>query len=190
MWLNAFPATNGVSQTLSPRTIVTGLTLDFRAHCRIEPGSYVQTHEEHNNSMLTRTVGAIALLPSGNSQGGHYFLSLNTGRRIHRQHWTELPMPAEVINRVHSLGRNSPKGLTFGWRDATEIYDDIDADDNVTVDDLQGVYRFQILIEESLVGFLQVLIIILGNRIKKNNNSEGSKKKHSSLVSYKTKAQK
>ena len=30
MWLNAFPVSSGVSDTISPRTIMTGTTLDFK----------------------------------------------------------------------------------------------------------------------------------------------------------------
>jgi hypothetical protein len=33
-WLNSFPHPDGISDTLSPRTIVTGRTVDFRRHCR------------------------------------------------------------------------------------------------------------------------------------------------------------
>jgi hypothetical protein len=32
-WLNAFPYPDGVSKTLSPRTIVTGSTLNYNLHC-------------------------------------------------------------------------------------------------------------------------------------------------------------
>ena len=39
----------------------------------------MQTHEYHDNSMRTRTVGAITLRPKGNSQGFFYLLSLTTG---------------------------------------------------------------------------------------------------------------
>jgi hypothetical protein len=102
-WLNAFPNKLGVSQTLSPRNIVTGLGIDYTKHCRIVYGQYMQTHEKHNNLMTTCTVGALALCPTGNQQGGHYFYSLMTGMRLHRTHWTELPMPAEVKDRVHAL---------------------------------------------------------------------------------------
>jgi len=131
MWLNMFPAHDGISDTLSPRNIVTGQSVDYKRHCRIETGAYVQTHEEHDNSMCPRTIGAIALRPTGNAQGGYYFLSLSTGRRIHRQHFTELPMPDDVIDRVHQLARQSKAalGLTFGWRDGTEI--DEQDDDSV-----------------------------------------------------------
>jgi len=42
----------------------------------LEFGRYVQTNKKHNNSIEPRTSGAIALRPSGNEKGGHYFLSL------------------------------------------------------------------------------------------------------------------
>jgi hypothetical protein len=71
-WLNMLPPDNGVSETLSPRALVTGLQLDYKRHCQLEFRSYVQVHEEHDNTMQTRTTGAIALRPSGNSQGRHY----------------------------------------------------------------------------------------------------------------------
>jgi hypothetical protein len=83
-WLNMFPSSDGVSDTLSPTGIIVGLKLDYNTHCQVEFGSYVQTHEEHDNSMTTRTTGAIALRPTCNTQGGYYFLSLSSGRRLTR----------------------------------------------------------------------------------------------------------
>jgi hypothetical protein len=81
-WLNSFPAKGGVSKTLSPRSIVTGQSIDYRKHCQLEYGDYVQTHEIHNNSLTSRTTGAIALRPTGNAQGGYYFICLSPGNRI------------------------------------------------------------------------------------------------------------
>lgn len=114
-WLNNFPPTQGVSSTLSPRYIMTGFNIDYTKHCRLEFGAYAQVHEDHNNTMATRTTGAIALRPTGNLQGGHYFMSLETGRRLNRNHWTEIPMPKDVIDRVHTLARrsNAYKQLIF-----------------------------------------------------------------------------
>lgn len=83
-WLNAFPCHNGVSGTLSPRTIITGQTVDYNRHCRYGFGEYVQTHEQHDNTMAPRTIGALALRPTGNAQGNFYFFSLSTGRIINR----------------------------------------------------------------------------------------------------------
>jgi hypothetical protein len=75
MIVEMFPANNGVSDTMSPREIVAGLQIDFHKHCELEFGEYVQTHEEHDNTMATRTTGAIALRPTGNAQGATIFLA-------------------------------------------------------------------------------------------------------------------
>jgi hypothetical protein len=99
-WLNAFPHSDGASSTLSPRYFLTGKHLDFTKHVRAEFGAYVQTHEQHSNDMTVRTLGAICLGPSGNEQGGHWFLSLPTGMRIHRHKWTALPLPDDAVTRV------------------------------------------------------------------------------------------
>jgi len=64
-WLNCFPHKEGIHTTLSPRTIVTGSKIDFNKHCKLQFGTYVQMHEQHNNSLLPRTAGAIALTQPG-----------------------------------------------------------------------------------------------------------------------------
>jgi hypothetical protein len=71
LWLNAFPPSSGVSKTYSPRTIMTGTTLDYSKHCKIPFGAYVETHEENNptNNMKERTRAAICLGPTANFQG-------------------------------------------------------------------------------------------------------------------------
>jgi hypothetical protein len=68
-WLNAFPVADGISERFSPRALIIGQDVDFNKHCSLEFGTYVQVHEEHNNTMLARTTGAIALRPTGNVQG-------------------------------------------------------------------------------------------------------------------------
>jgi hypothetical protein len=131
-WLNIFPANDGVSAVQSPRRIMTGQQVNYGLHCQLVFGEYTQVHKSHDNSMLTQTTGTIALRPTGNAQGGYYFMSLTTGKRLSRYAWTSLPMPGEVIERVHALARQNPAGgqLVFGWRDGTEIADTInDADD-------------------------------------------------------------
>ena len=49
--------------TLSPGTIITGLTIDCMKHCRLEFGKYTQAHEENApcNNIQARSLGAIAL---------------------------------------------------------------------------------------------------------------------------------
>ena len=96
-WLNVFlPGLKTIHPTMSPRAILTGLEVDFNNHCKLEFGEYVHTHEEHDNTMSSRTCAAIALRPTGNTQGGYYFMSLRTGARINRNRWTALPLPSTV----------------------------------------------------------------------------------------------
>lgn len=131
-WLNSFPHPDGISDPISPRTIMTGIKLDFAKHCKLKFGSYVQTHEEHNNSMATRTISTIDLCPTGNVQGGYYFYSLTTGRCLNCNHWTALPVPIDAIDRIHKLTRRNgaTNGITFADRHHNIIADDDDNSNN------------------------------------------------------------
>jgi len=60
-WLNSFPHKDGVHATISPRTLITRLAIDYNKHFKISFGSYVQVHEEGDNSVSPRITGAIAL---------------------------------------------------------------------------------------------------------------------------------
>ena len=93
-----FPRPDGISDMLSPQALMTGMSGDYNHHCHLEFGDYVQSHEQHDNSMNLRTIGAIALCPTGNAQGGYFFLSLTTGKVINCLHSTSLPMLKEVID--------------------------------------------------------------------------------------------
>ena len=125
-WINCYPHKDGIHNTFSPLTIVTGSNIDFNKHCRLQLGEYVQIHEKHNNSLFPRTAGAIALCTTGNEQASYYFLSLHTGKRVVRNNWTVLPMPAEVIAIVHQLATAciKYKGIMFTNKDCNIIKDD------------------------------------------------------------------
>jgi hypothetical protein len=84
--LNYFPTKGGVSDTLSPKTILSGETLDFKKHLHLQIRQYCQVHEEDTprNSQRPRTKGAICLGPNGNLQGGFKFMALSSGKKIIR----------------------------------------------------------------------------------------------------------
>ena len=132
-WLNSFPHKDGIHDILSPRAIMTGQKIQYDKHCKVEFGTYMQVHEKHNNSMESRTSGAIALRPSRNEQGGHYFLSLHTGKRVLRNHWTVLHMPNDVVDAVHRLAVTSKQtgGITFTNKAGNIVTED---DDNNSED--------------------------------------------------------
>ena len=103
--LNNLPSTSGVSKTLSPSTIITGRASPDYNRIRLDFGTYCQVHDEPNpsNTMRSRTTGAIALHESGNHQGSYYFMSLRTGKLLHRRNYTTLPLSNDIIDRVHAI---------------------------------------------------------------------------------------
>jgi hypothetical protein len=111
MWINFFPPKGGISNTLSPQAKVTGLSLNADKHCRIPFGSYAQVHadnlQQSNNAMISRTVGAISLGPTGNIQGTYKFMSLLTGELIKARSFTPFPMPKDVVKQVERMGASN-----------------------------------------------------------------------------------
>jgi hypothetical protein len=123
--LNFFPTKGGVSDTLSPKTIMSGETLYFKKHLSLQIGQYCQVHEEYTprNSQVARTKGAISLGPSVNLQGGFKFIALNSGKKIVRRSWDVIPMPDVIINRVNELVGDQPSLMTFTDRHGRLIGD-------------------------------------------------------------------
>jgi hypothetical protein len=124
-WLNAFPSENGISKDVSPREIITGKPTDFKTDCRVEFGTYCQIHENNNitNKDHPRSIDAIALGPTGNRQGTYNFLTLDTWEKVGRNHWTELPMPRQIIEIVNNKGKAEGQkpvprhnNFNFEWR--------------------------------------------------------------------------
>jgi hypothetical protein len=78
--LNFFPVKNGISETLSPKAILSREQINYR-HYKVPFGSYCQVHEETapHNSLAACTQGAISLGSNGNLQGAQQFLNLKTG---------------------------------------------------------------------------------------------------------------
>ena len=68
-WLNSFPAKDGVSAMLVLQAMINGQLFKFTKRCLLQFGDYVHTHEGRDNSMEFRTLEALALQPTGNSQG-------------------------------------------------------------------------------------------------------------------------
>ena len=79
--LNQFPWANGISAHTSPL------------------------------SPKARSLGAIALTPTGNANGDYYFLSLATGARISRHQWTAIPITDTCIARVEVLAKHERQPL-------------------------------------------------------------------------------
>ncbi len=123
---------NGVSATLSPTSIITGKPSPDLNAMQIEFGAYAQVFEDNNptNTVRVRSLGAIALTPTGNARGDYYFLSLTTGARIARYQWTKLPITDTAIARVKALALHEGQpliqdsGLVVEWRPGQAIADE------------------------------------------------------------------
>ena len=97
-----------------------------------------QEDEPQNTIAIDRTVGAIDLGPQYNLQGGYFFESLLTGKRLRRSHWTPVNMTEDVIERYDTFNiKGFPEDLIFGDFNDQPIlstYSDLknDYDDNGT----------------------------------------------------------
>ena len=112
---NAFPIDSGISDSLSPSTIVTGRQpLNFN-NLKVTFGTFVQIHL-HNyptNTMQPRTINAIALNPTGNTQGSYYFMNLDTGRRMSANKWVECKLTPSVLSNIERLAELEQQPLMF-----------------------------------------------------------------------------
>ena len=129
-----FLETCGISSTLSPCEIITGVKLKNYKHCVIPFGAFVHTHEYHDNSLSPCTIDDISLWPTGNYQEGHYFLSLQIGHCTNRLYWTMFPITDDAIYQVYHLPwRKYPSDiLSWDWNDepVSEDYANYDINDN------------------------------------------------------------
>lgn len=162
--MNDFPNKHAISRDISASAMVLArgkLNCELR---KLSFGSYCEVKcPTTNDAQTLRTVSAIALRPS-NEQGGYYFMSLETGRRIHGYIWTELPISDHIIETVHQLAENEgaedldDEGVPiFEWESGVPILtieeeqlpqnqgattvpdDDTDIEDSSSDDDVEAV---------------------------------------------------
>ena len=105
-WINAFPTKEINKNTPSPATIVKGRQAPRDDVSRIPFGSYALVYTGTSNTLESRSTPCIALRESNNN-GGHYFMSLCSGRRIYSNKWVEIPITQDQIDQVHELASNA-----------------------------------------------------------------------------------
>jgi hypothetical protein len=141
MWINFFPPKGGISNTLLPQAIVIGLSPNADKHCRIPFGSYAQVHannsQQSNSAMISRTVRAISLGPTGNIQGTYKSMSLLTGKLIKARSFTPLPMPEDVAKQVERMGASNysseNENIPLNPTAASEGYQPPDEEDDLSL---------------------------------------------------------
>ena len=136
--LNGFPKNDGVSEHMSPQSIVTGRARMDYNQLPLEFGSYVQLLDRSVNTIRSRTIGAIALNPTGDDTGTYRFMSLKTGQVLTKGpgSWTEIPITDIAIARVEALVKREGQplvqdsNLLVEWRPNQPFDEDDEYDDD------------------------------------------------------------
>ena len=102
-WINAFPINAGITVNYSTSNIIDGTQNPDCNRKRIVYGAYAQVYNGTTNNMQSRTTPAVALYES-NGFDGQYFMSIDTGCRIHSKKWTQLPVDDTVIFKIKKIG--------------------------------------------------------------------------------------
>jgi hypothetical protein len=139
-WLHIFPPKDGISRNINPRELITVIEIDCNKNIQVEFGEYLQVHEDHGNTIHTRTTSAITTKPTGNAQGGHWFYILATGKMLDRRRCTPLPMPSDVIEKINILAKASQAEMNF-TNTRNELYDDEEDSESDADSDTDSYYN-------------------------------------------------
>ena len=130
--LNNFPPPSE-PYSLPPITLVEGKS-QFDAKTLFLPfGSPAYVYTDSNNTMEARATLAIALCKF-NESSGLFFISLQSGKRIHANKWREMPITPDIFNRVCTMDEMSYPASLDDFRipwDEGALPADKDAADNL-----------------------------------------------------------
>ena len=108
MWMNMFPVKWGISKKWSPRELISHHKLDAKLHYKTLFGAYCEDMDpDITNTTKPRTKWGICLGPTRNTQGSYKFMSLNTGKKILRRKFTEMPMAESVMNQIDKWAKRT-----------------------------------------------------------------------------------
>lgn len=126
--LNNFAPKDYISDTISPAGMILGRDkVDFN-NLKLDFGQYCEIHDGTDNTQKPHIIRAIALRPKDNS-GSYYFMSLETGKRVHSNNWVELSITDNVIARAKALAAHDGMDdlidgeLIFEWNPSEPILD-------------------------------------------------------------------
>ena len=100
----------GRSNRASPRIEATGIKPIYNREFGLAFGDYAEVRDHSvtkNNITHERSLGCIALHPTGNSQGAWTFWHLLTGKTIISSNWKYLPTPDWAIKQLEDLNNAS-----------------------------------------------------------------------------------
>ena len=101
---------------LTPFEIFTGRKVDLKRDFRINFGQFVQillNNNFQNQINVPRTVDAIALISKDNLQGSYYFYVISTGKIVSRDHWIEIPINQDIINKLNEIAKKEKSEIVI-----------------------------------------------------------------------------
>ena len=137
--LNYFPAKGGILKYYSPYMILNKQKLDYKQHCTIAFGAYVQANQDNTplNDLQGQTLDGIYLQPLFGRNAGHEIMNLKTGAVVIQACVWEIPITKTIIRAVETLaekqgietlkltGKNKIRLFHVDWgKDKEYIYDD------------------------------------------------------------------
>ena len=114
--MNAFPLQSGITGLLSPRELVTVLTVNFTNHCTVDVGEYIEASTDViiTNGNNDRTHAYIALGPSRNRQGYINCFDLDTGKVVVRSTVKHIIFLESLIRKANTWGGKGKKVILKG----------------------------------------------------------------------------
>ena len=106
-WLNILPTFKNSTITQSPALLIEGRSAPSFSRPRLPFGAYAMAYTGTDNTMEPRATPSIALRES-NDSNGFFFMSLETGKRLHCNKWTQLVVTDDIIEAVHDLCHDDP----------------------------------------------------------------------------------
>ena len=140
-WLNYWCSSGGVSATVPPRQIITGLQLDAHKHCKFQFSDYILAFTSSDNTLKERAIDGIYLRPTGSADGAFWVMNLATGQRVRRIRATLAHMTDSIIRRVEEIAEQEgmPAGFIMHDRDHNLIdhvrIGDLDTESVASIDD-------------------------------------------------------
>ena len=104
-WLNILPPFKNSNLTQSPALLLEGRSAPSFSRPRLPFGAYAMAYTGTNITMDPRPTPSIALRES-NDSNGFFFMSLDTGKRLHCNKWTQLVITEDIIEAVHDLSHD------------------------------------------------------------------------------------
>ena len=127
-WLNMFPPNGGASTYYSPLAIISGRIIDYKKHCGIVFGSYVEAGDENDptNTIKSRTIGCIYLRPRFGDNVVYELMNLRTGQLITRRRVTEVAITDTIIQQVEKLAEKDGMKTDLTFKDRKGFIEDKD----------------------------------------------------------------